>query len=172
MVTTINEIKYVDWQPKLNDIGEVVQGIDDINQCINIILTTQKDKFYAIPDIGEHVACLMDENSEEGVILGAIYSALDETPASSKNQLMIKFEDESFIQFDKETGILTLKFSGIDILSDINHTGKLQNSDGITSSADITDKTSSMQAMRDKYNPHTHIGNMGSPTSAPSEEMS
>lgn len=133
---------------------------------------TQKDKFYAIPDIGEHVACIMDENSEEGVILGAIYSALDETPANSKNQLMIKFEDESFIKFDKETGILTLKFKGIDVISDINQTGKLQNSDGITSAADITDKTSSMQAMRDTYNPHTHTGNLGSPTSAPNKEMS
>ena len=133
---------------------------------------TQKDKFYAIPDIGEHVACLMDTNSEEGVILGAIYSALDNPPTSSKNQLMIKFEDESFIQFNKETGILTLKFKGIEVISDINQTGKLQNSAGITSAADISDKTSSMQAMRDKYNPHTHTGNLGSPTSGPSEEMS
>jgi len=133
---------------------------------------TQKDKFYAIPDIGEHVACLMDTNSEEGVILGAIYSALDDTPANSKNQLMIKFEDESFIKFDKETGILTLKFKGIDVISDINQTGKFQNSDGITSASDVSDKTSSMQAMRDTYNPHTHTGNLGSPTSAPNREMS
>ena len=133
---------------------------------------TQKDKFYAIPDIGEHVACLMDDNSEEGVILGAIYSALDSAPASSKAQLMIKFEDESFIQFDKTTGILTLKFKGIDVISDINQTGKFENSAGITSAADVSDKTSSMQVIRDKYNPHTHVGNMGSPTSGPSEEMS
>lgn len=133
---------------------------------------TQKDKFYAIPDIGEHVACLMDENSEEGVILGAIYSALDDTPVSSKTQLMIKFEDESYINFNKETGILTLKFKGIDVISDINQTGKLQNSAGIISAKDVSDKTSSMQAMRDKYNPHTHTGNMGSPTSGPSEAMS
>lgn len=133
---------------------------------------TQKDKFYAIPDIGEHVACLMDENSEEGVILGAIYSALDEPPASSKNQLMIKFEDESFINFDKETGVLTLKFKGIEVISDVNQTGKLKNSAGITSASDVSDKTSSMQAMRDKYNPHTHTGNLGSPTSAPDKEMS
>ena len=133
---------------------------------------TQKDKFYAIPDIGEHVACLMDDNSEEGVILGAIYSALDSTPASSKSQLMIKFEDESFIQFDKTTGILTLKFNGIDVISDINQTGKLQNSAGITSAKDISDKTSSMQAMRDKYNPHTHIGYQGNKTTSPDKEMS
>ena len=132
---------------------------------------TQKDKFYAIPDIGEHVACLMDDNSEEGVILGAIYSALDSTPASSKTQLMIKFEDESFIQFDKTTGILTLKFNGIDVISDINQTGKLQNSAGIISAADVSDNTSSMQVIRDKYNPHTHVGNMGSPTSAPEPAM-
>lgn len=132
---------------------------------------TQKDKFYAIPDIGEHVACLMDENSEEGVILGAIYSALDDTPVSSKTQLMIKFEDESFINFNKETGILTLKFKGIDVISDINQTGKLKNSAGITSASDVSDKTSSMQAMRNKYNPHTHTGNMGSPTSAPDKTM-
>ncbi len=133
---------------------------------------TQKDKFYAIPDIGEHVACLMDDNSEEGVILGAIYSALDSTPVSSKSQLMIKFEDESFIQFDKTTGILTLKFKGIDVISDINQTGKLQNSAGVISAADVSDNTSSMQVIRDKYNPHNHVGNMGSPTSGPSEEMS
>ena len=132
---------------------------------------TLKDKFYAIPDIGEHVACFMDENSEEGVILGAIYSSADTTPAISKTQLMIKFEDESFIQFNKETGILTLKTKGIEILSDINQTGKLQNSAGITSAADISDKTSSMQAMRDTYNPHNHTGNMGNPTSAPNKEM-
>lgn len=132
---------------------------------------TLKDKFYAIPDIGEHVACLMDENSEEGVILGAIYSSADFPPATSKTQLMIKFEDDSFILFNKETGILTLKAKGIEILSDINQTGKFQNSAGITSAADILDKTSSMQTMRDKYNLHTHVGNMGSPTSVPDSTM-
>lgn len=132
---------------------------------------TQKDKFYAIPDIGEHVACLMDTNSEEGVILGAIYSALDDTPVNSKNQIMIKFEDDSFINFNKETGILTLKFTGIHVISDIDQTGKFKNSAGIISASDLSDKTSSMQSMRDKYNPHTHTGNLGSPTSAPSETM-
>ena len=64
------------------------------------------------------------------------------------------------------------RLTGIDVISDINQTGKLKNSTGITSAADITDKTSSMQTIRDKYNPHTHTGNLGSPTSAPSEVMS
>lgn len=38
---------------------------------------TLKDKFYIMPDIGEQVVCLMDENSEDGVILGSIYSSED-----------------------------------------------------------------------------------------------
>ena len=45
---------------------------------------TLKDKFYAMPDIGEQVACLMDENSEDGVILGAIYSAEDVSTTQSE----------------------------------------------------------------------------------------
>ena len=37
-MTNLNEIKYVDWQFKLNDIGGVAEGVEDINQCIAIIL--------------------------------------------------------------------------------------------------------------------------------------
>ena len=47
----------------------------------------------------------------------------------------------------------------------------VHNTDDIKSNSDITDKTSSMQAMRDTYNPHTHTGNQGSPTSAPNKTM-
>ena len=45
---------------------------------------TLKEKFYEMPDIGEQVACLMDENSEDGVILGAIYSAEDDSTTKSE----------------------------------------------------------------------------------------
>ena len=41
-MTNLNEITYVDWQLKLNAIGEVSEGVDDINQCIAIILLTRK----------------------------------------------------------------------------------------------------------------------------------
>ena len=50
---------------------------------------TNKDKYYVMIDVGEQVACLMDENSEEGVILGAIYTNLDDVPASIKEQHLI-----------------------------------------------------------------------------------
>ena len=49
---------------------------------------TLKDKFYAMPDIGEQVACLMDENSEDGVILGAIIRLKMFQPRKAKNNYL------------------------------------------------------------------------------------
>lgn len=132
---------------------------------------TLKDKFYAMPDIGEQVACLMDENSEDGVILGAIYSTEDVSTTQSEKQLSINLEDGSYINADKENQTLTVAFSKMKLIGNIEHEGTFTNTAGIKSNADITDKTSSMQAMRDTYNPHTHTGNQGSPTSAPNKTM-
>lgn len=132
---------------------------------------TLKDKFYSMPDIGEQVACLMDRNSEDGVILGAIYSSEDVPAVSCEKQISLNLENNSLINIDKETNTLTITFQNINLNGNINHTGVLINTDGITSQADITDKTSSMQAMRDIYNPHTHTGNQGSPTSKPDGAM-
>ena len=132
---------------------------------------TLKDKYYSVVDIGEQVACLMDENSEDGVILGAIYTSLDEVPAISNLQHLIKFEDGSFIEFNRDTQMLTIVAKTLNIVADVINTGKFENTDGIVSNSDITDKTSSMQNMRDTYNAHNHTGNQGSPTSNPNEAM-
>ena len=132
---------------------------------------TLKDKFYAMPDIGEQVACLMDENSEDGVILGAIYSAEDVSTTQSEKQLSVNLEDGSYINADKENQTLTVAFSKMKLIGNIEHEGTFTNTAGIKSNADITDKTSSMQAMRDTYNPHIHTGNQGNPTSAPNKTM-
>ena len=132
---------------------------------------TLKDKFYSIVDVGEQVACLMDENSEDGVILGSIYTSLDEVPGIAKDQHIAKFEDGSFIEYNKENQMLTIVAKTVNIVGDIYQTGFLENTDGILSATDITDKKSSMQTIRDIYNGHSHTGNQGSPTSAPKEAM-
>lgn len=41
-MTNLTEITYVDWQLKFNTIGGVAEGVEDINQCIAIILLTRK----------------------------------------------------------------------------------------------------------------------------------
>ena len=132
---------------------------------------TFKDKIYSMPAVGEQVACLMDQNSEDGVILGAIYTTEDTPIIETEKQVSANFEDGTFANVDKETQTLTLSFPNIHLIGNITHEGTLSNTDGITSQADITDKTSSMQAMRDIYNEHKHTGNQGSPTSAPDKGM-
>ena len=117
---------------------------------------TFKDKFYSMFAVGEQVACLMDETSEDGVILGAIYTTEDTPIIETEQQVSVNFEDGAFANVNKETQTLTLSFPNIHLIGNIVHEGTLSNSAGITSSADITDKKSSMQAMRNTYNNHTH----------------
>ena len=84
---------------------------------------TMKDKFFVMPDIGEQVACLMDENSEDGVILGAIYSSVDLPVVTSEKQISVNLENSSLINIDKETNTLTITFENINLNGNINHTG-------------------------------------------------
>ncbi|MBP3847431.1 phage baseplate assembly protein V [bacterium] len=133
-------------------------GDDDSTSYWLPVLQTKtlKDKFYSMPDIGEQVVCLMDQNSEDGVILGAIYSNEDKPIITSEKQLSVNLENGSQINADKENNTLTVVFQNIKFIGDITHEGILTNTNGIKSNADITDKKSSMQSMRDKYNSHTH----------------
>jgi phage baseplate assembly protein V len=117
---------------------------------------TYRDKFYVLPDIGEQVVCLMDENIEEGVILGAIYSGMDECPVISKDKVSVKFQDGAEFEYDRKEHVLRRLCETIDINALINHTGLLLNSAGLVSEGEVIDHTGSMQAMRDVYNGHTH----------------
>jgi len=73
---------------------------------------TLRDKHYWMPDVGEHVACLMDEHSEFGVILGAIYSAADVAPVSSQDKYHIAFEDGTWLEYDRSEHILKADVQG------------------------------------------------------------
>lgn len=63
----INEIKSADWQPKLNKIGEIVEGIDDINQCLTIILTTPKGSVPHRPEFGSDILKYVDNPVNEAI---------------------------------------------------------------------------------------------------------
>lgn len=164
IVTQIDPIKV---------LARVSFGDDDSTSFWLPIMQTKtlKDKFYIMPDINEQVVCLMDENSEDGVILGAIYSSEDIPAIQSELQYSMNLEDGSLVNANKETETLTVVFKNIRFVGDIQHEGTFTNTKGIKSNADITDKTSSMQAMRDIYNGHTHTGNQGAATSTPAEAM-
>lgn len=62
---------------------------------------THRDKAYWMPDIGEHVACLMDEHAEAGVVLAAIYSRADLPPADSQDKLHVLMADGAVLEHDR-----------------------------------------------------------------------
>ena len=66
-MTNLNEITYIDWQYKLNNIGSVAEGVDDINQCIAIILTTRKGSVPLRPTFGSEIYKYVDYPVNEAI---------------------------------------------------------------------------------------------------------
>lgn len=66
-MTTLNEITYVDWQYKINEIGSVAEGAEDINQCIAIILTTRKGSVPHRPSFGSEIYKYVDYPVNEAI---------------------------------------------------------------------------------------------------------
>jgi phage baseplate assembly protein W len=67
MTTSIGDIRATDWQPKLGGIGEVVEGVDDINQCIRIILGTRKGSVPHRPEFGSDIWKYIDYPVNEAI---------------------------------------------------------------------------------------------------------
>lgn len=59
-MTVLKEITYVDWQFKLNEVGSVSEGVDDINQCIALILLTPKGSVPHRPTFGSNIYKYVD----------------------------------------------------------------------------------------------------------------
>lgn len=64
-------------------------------------------------EVQEHVFCMMDENCEYGIIQGAVYSDED-TPDANEGAGKFRklFSDNSFIEYDKNTHVLTANIQG------------------------------------------------------------
>lgn len=70
------------------------------------------NRFYALPDEGELVACLLDARGESGVVLGAIYNEEDKTPAASRDIWCKEFTNGTRIEHNRATGQVTVDTPG------------------------------------------------------------
>lgn len=66
------------------------------------------DQDYHMPEVGEHVACHVDQHNEEGVVLGAIYSAADPTPVADPDKRHLLFKDGAKFEYDRAKHRLTV----------------------------------------------------------------
>jgi phage baseplate assembly protein V len=69
---------------------------------------TLRDKVYWMPDIDEHVACMMDARDEEGCILGAIYSEADTPPETNPDIRRDSYADGCEWMYDREAHLWKL----------------------------------------------------------------
>lgn len=69
---------------------------------------TQNNKDYWLPDIGEQVEVLLDDNGEDGMVLGAVYSTVDTAPLSSRDKRYVHFSDGAAFEYDRKLHQLTV----------------------------------------------------------------
>ncbi|MCZ8965864.1 phage baseplate assembly protein V [Escherichia albertii] len=84
---------------------------------------SQDNKDYWLPDMGEQVEVLLDDNGEDGVVLGAVYSTVDTAPAASRDKRYVQFSDGAAFEYDRSTHQLTIN-GGIEkiVIEVIDHT--------------------------------------------------
>lgn len=63
-------------------------------------------------DPGDHVACLMDERAEAGVVLGAIYSDAEPPPVASADKYHAAFSDGTTVEYDRASHTLAVNCAG------------------------------------------------------------
>lgn len=70
---------------------------------------TQNNKDYWLPDVGEQVEVLLDDNGEDGVILGAVYSEIDRPSFSGKDVRGTQYADGAEFSYNRATHTLTIR---------------------------------------------------------------
>lgn len=74
---------------------------------------TGRDKSWWMPDVGEHVACLfLPFGREDGLVLGAIYSAADPVPVADQDKARLQFADGTVLEYDRAAHKLTGNVAG------------------------------------------------------------
>lgn len=71
-----------------------------------------KSKFYNQPDIGSQVNCILDHHGEDGVIIGASFSAGDAPPTQKGTEMKADLEGGLDYLYDKANGALFLRTKG------------------------------------------------------------
>jgi hypothetical protein len=86
MAMTLADITAADWSPKLGEPGSVVENLDDINQCIKVILATPKGSRAHEPLFGCGVWQFLDQPLTEALprIVNAVIEAVEEWEPRAK----------------------------------------------------------------------------------------
>ena len=77
-----------------------------------VVAAGANNSFFALPDVGEQVACLMDAHAENGVVIGAIYSADTKPKQASDDISSVEFSDGTKVIYDRQAHTLLIDTVG------------------------------------------------------------
>lgn len=99
---------------KKHAVRVVFPALEDLQSDWLPVLTLGAggNQFYCLPDVGALVACVLDEQGESGVVLGAIFNEDDPVPATSRNLHVLQYSNGTRIQHNRKTGDILIKTSG------------------------------------------------------------
>jgi phage baseplate assembly protein V len=120
-----------------------------------------KNKGYSLPDVGEHVACMMDERSENGVCMGAVYNQTDTPAFNSADKFGTQYDNGDEFSYDRSVRLLRQKIQNVELNLE---------ADGPTLKNGANTLKSLMVELLDILIVHTHptgVGPSGPPTEVP-----
>ncbi|MNJ29011.1 Phage-related baseplate assembly protein [compost metagenome] len=65
-----------------------------------------------MPEIGEQIAVLLDEDGVGGVYLGGIYSTAEPPPVVDEDTDYVRYNDGTVVSYDRAAGVMTLDCVG------------------------------------------------------------
>lgn len=73
-----------------------------------------RNKFFFLVDVGDSVVCLFAPNSDDGTgfIIGSRYHDNCPPPATGQNVSMIRFDDGTFLRYDRAAHLLEVNCVG------------------------------------------------------------
>lgn len=77
-----------------------------------VVKSSRENKHESWYDVGDFVACMMDKNVEDGVIVGAIYDDNNAPPIGNKDVEAKTFSDGTVIKYDRSSSTLTVECVG------------------------------------------------------------
>ncbi|CAM1655765.1 Gp5/Type VI secretion system Vgr protein [Bartonella choladocola] len=73
-------------------------------QPVQPLASGKQSRSYCMPEVGSQVSCFVDEHAQEGVILGAVYSDIDQPPTQNPAQIVNELRGGRRDVYDKDTG--------------------------------------------------------------------
>jgi phage baseplate assembly protein gpV len=108
---------------------------------------------------GDQVLVLAQEgDAEQGVVVGAVWSSVDQPMAAPSGELWLQHKTGSFLKLHND-GTIALQAPVVNITGNLVVTGDISDQNGAHST---------LAALRDAYDSHTHLDPQGGTTDLPS----